>query len=206
MEGCDVVFHLAAFAGVWSSDPEISYKINVVATEKNFQTAQRLGIRKVIFTSSAANIGPSEDGNPCNENTIRKTEFFNIYEITKALAEEKAREYSRSNLHVVTVNPSRIYGPGRLSESNATTKIIKGYYHDTSRIIPGSGKKIGNYVYIDDVVNGLFLAAEKGRPGKRYILGGSNVTFKEFFATLACVTGKKRFLLKMPYPVMMTSA
>jgi len=58
------------------------------------------------------------------------------------------------------------------------------------RIIPGSGKNIGNYVYIDDVVKGHILAIEKGLPGEKYILGGENVSYSGFFKTLKKVSQK----------------
>ena len=75
-------------------------------------------------------------------------------------------------MHIVMVNPPRIYGPGIITESNAVTRLIKLYMAGKWKIMPGDGKRTGSYVYIDDVVNGHILAMQKGRAGERYNLGG----------------------------------
>ena len=100
--------------------------------------------------------------------------FIHFMKETKAEAEKIALDYSKKGLDVVTVNPTRVYGPGKLTESNSMTKIVRLYISGLWRIIPGDGKSIGNYVFIDDVVEGHILAARFGRKGERYILGGEN--------------------------------
>ena len=147
-------------------------------------------------------MSPSNGSIPCNESTLRKEPFFNEYEITKSEAERISVEYSNMGLSVVIVNPSRVYGPGPINASNSITKMIKGYCNGQWRIIPGNGEKIGNYVFIDDVVNGHILAAEKGRAGERYILGGENLSFHDFFAALENVTGIHRNMVHLPLFVM----
>jgi nucleoside-diphosphate-sugar epimerase len=59
-------------------------------------------------------------------------------------------------------------------------------------------------VLVDDVVSGIILAAKHGRPGERYALGGENLTFDQFFDTLAEVTGRRRLLI--PFPIWLMSA
>lgn len=198
MEGCDCVFHLAAFAKPWAKDPDIFHKINVEGATNVFEMAKKAGVAKVIFTSSAATISPSKGSLPSDETTERAEPFYNEYEITKSEAERVARDFSSKGLHIVIVNPSRVYGPGPMNQSNATTRMILGYCTGHWRIIPGDGKKIGNYVYIDDVVNGYLLAAEKGRSGEGYIFGGENLSFDDFFRTLGKVTGLHRSMIHLP--------
>jgi len=82
------------------------------------------------------------------------------------------------------------------------TRIISLYRSGLWRIMPGDGRSVGNYVYIDDVVNGHILAAMNGRPGERYILGGENLSFRELFSAIGRATGKERLLLPLPLPVM----
>ncbi len=206
MEGCDAGFHLAALAKAWSKDPQEFYRVNVEGAVNVFSVARDCGVKKVVFTSSAATMSPSEQDQPADENTLRNVPFFNTYEETKREAEEQAREFSRNGLEVVIVNPSRVYGPGPLNPSNSVTKMIAGYYRGNWRIIPGDGKKIGNYVFIDDVVNGHILAAEKGRGGERYILGGENITFDELFRKIALVTGIRKRMIHLPLPIMTLAA
>jgi len=76
--------------------------------------------------------------------------------------------------------------------------MIRDYINGKWHIIPGNGQSVGNYVYIDDVVDGHILAMEKGRTGERYLLGGSDLSFNEFFNILKEVTGSHNFLIKIP--------
>ncbi|MFQ5446068.1 MAG: hypothetical protein ACE5FF_03975, partial [Saprospiraceae bacterium] len=71
---------------------------------------------------------------------------------------------------------------------------------------PGNGQSIGNYVFIDDVVDGHVLAMQNGKPGERYILGGDNVSFIEFFNLLSDLTGQDTRLYKVPIPMMKLAA
>jgi farnesol dehydrogenase len=205
MQGCDGIFHLAAHAKSYNKNREISYRINVLGTQQLLEAALNLKIKKVVITSSAATIEPSHSI-PSDEDTPRTTPYFNDYESTKAKAEELAIEYSKKGLHVVMVNPSRLYGPGLLNPSNSVTKMIDGYCKGSWRIIPGNGNKIGNYVFIDDVVNGHILAMKYGKSGERYILGGDNVTFNEFFKHLKKITSTKRFMIKLPVFIMLATS
>ncbi len=71
------------------------------------------------------------------------------------------------------------------------------------KIKPGNGKSIGNYVFIDDVVDGLLLAMEKAKPGERYLLGGINVSYNAFFSMVNQLTGIERKLIPFPLPLML---
>jgi nucleoside-diphosphate-sugar epimerase len=206
MSGCNKVFHLAALAKPWSKDPDAFRKINVEGSANIFESAKESGVEKVVFTSSAATMSPSEGRIPSDESTPRKIPFFNEYESTKKEAEAIAIDYTAKGLPVVIVNPSRVYGPGPINESNAITKMIRGYCNGQWRIIPGDGKKIGNYVFIDDVVKGHIMAAEKGRAGERYLLGGENLSFDDLFNTLEKVSGIHRGMFHLPLFVMNTGA
>lgn len=198
MEGCEVAFHLAAYAKPWSKDPGLARRINVDGTRNVFSAAKEAGIRKIVFTSSAATMSPSHGREPVNEGMTRSMPFFNDYEITKYEAESLAAQFSRDGHPVVTVNPSRVYGPGPLTVANSLTRMIAGYFKGTWRIIPGNGRSIGSYVFIDDVVKGHLLAAEHGRGGERYILAGENLCFDEMFEILGNISGKHRKMIHLP--------
>ncbi len=204
--GCDTVFHLAAYAKPWSKDRSLPYRVNVTGTENVLRAALAAGVRRFVFTSSAAVVGPSPGTDPIDESFPRKVPWFNEYEETKAAAEELVRSYNRGGMECVTVNPTRVYGRGPINESNSVTKMISLYAKGRWRIIPGDGKCIGNYVLVDDVVRGHILAAEKGRPGERYLLGGENLTFDQFFDTLATLTGRRMWLIRMPVSLMSAAA
>lgn len=199
MQGCEQVYHLAAYARVWAKDPATFTRLNVDATRNIMDAAKQFGVKKIVFTSTAGVLGPS--GNrPVKEDDARIGDVMNEYELTKTQAEQLCREYcSKYGMHIVTVNPPRVYGPGVESESNAVTRLIKLYLAGKWKILPGDGKRTGSYVHVDDVVNGHILAMEKGRSGERYILSGVNASYIEFFDTLEKVTGRKTTLY--PFPV-----
>jgi nucleoside-diphosphate-sugar epimerase len=204
--GCDVVFHLAAYAKPWSLEANLPYKINVQGTINLLEASLKNKVKKFIFTSSAAVFGPSADNQVIDENVIRDAPFFNDYESSKAIAGKFALEYVKRGLPVVILNPSRVFGPGPVNESNSVTKIIKLYQEGLWHIIPGNGTKIGNYVFIDDVVAGHLLAAINGKAGESYILGGENLTFNRLFQVLSKITGKNRLLINIPVWLMIILA
>lgn len=206
VSGCDTVFHMAAFAKPWSKDKGLPSRINVRGTENVIKASLSAGVKRFVFTSSAAVIGPSPGTEPIDESFPRTVPYFNEYEETKAAAEDLVRSYNRDGMECVIVNPSRVYGPGPVNESNSVTKMIKLYARGTWRIIPGDGTCVGNYVLVDDVVRGHILAALHGKPGHRYLLGGENLTFDQFFEILAGLTGKRRWLMRLPVRLMIVVA
>src|SRR6056297_600063 len=185
----DGIFHLAALAKPWVKDKLLYNKINVEATHAILTLAKENQVNKIVFTSSAGTLGPSID-NSVNEETPRKTNFCNEYESTKFMAEKIAKDFVLKGLNVVIVHPSRVYGPGLLSKSNSTTIMIKNYLHGKWRIIPGDGKKTGNYVFIDDVIDGHIKAMERGTKGSQYILGGENASYITFFNIISRISNK----------------
>lgn len=197
-ENCEVMFHLAAFARVWDRHPEKYFEENVQGTRNILDIALRTNVRKFVFTSTAGVIGPSGD-QPADEETIRKVDFFNEYESSKALAETAVQDFVRKGLHAVIVSPPRVYGPGRMTQSNAVSLLVKKYISGKWRLMPGDGNTTGSYAYIDDIVRGHILAMEKGRAGEKYILGGVNVTYKELFDTIQKISKTNYKLFRLPF-------
>lgn len=195
--GCEQIYHLAGLASVWAPDNRHFYQINSHGTDLICQTALRQGISKVVFSSTAGTFGPS-DAAPVNENTLRTHDFFNSYESSKFIAEERALHYYSKGLQIVTVNPSRVYGPGLLSESNPFTRLMRLYLQRKWRIMPGNGQHIGNYVFIQDVVLGLIAAMDRGIAGEKYLLGGQDISYSDFFKILGDLSGKRIKLNRLP--------
>ncbi|MCD6200472.1 MAG: SDR family oxidoreductase [Bacteroidales bacterium] len=202
MEGCTHIYHLAGYARGWARDENIYFEYNVRGTENILQIAKDLGVEKIVYTSTAGVINPSAEV-PATEDTPRTTPFFTPYDLSKYQAEQTILKYVRQGLNVVITNPSRVFGPGPLDENNAVTGIILNYKQGKWHFIPGSGKRYGNYVYVDDVVNGLTLAMKKGMAGERYILGGENLSYRRFFREISLSAGRKNLLLPIPLSVML---
>lgn len=179
MKDCTMVFHLAAFAAVWAKDPSLFERTNTQGTENVLKAAKLAGVRRVLVCSSAGNFGPSREG-VVTENTHRTLPYFNEYERTKSAADEIALGYL-PHLEIVIVYPTRVYGPVKHGEPAALTLLISRIVRDHFRWIPTLGNKIGNYVYVQDVACGMISAAEKGRSGEKYILGGENTSLVQFY-------------------------
>ncbi|MBC8552813.1 MAG: NAD-dependent epimerase/dehydratase family protein [Candidatus Brocadiales bacterium] len=108
--GCDGVFHLAAYAKVWAKNPKTYYDLNVTGTENVLQAAIKEKIKKIVVTSTAGVFGTS-NGEAITEGYVRNRDFFNEYESSKTYSESRIKDYVIAGLHVVIVNPTRIYGP-----------------------------------------------------------------------------------------------
>jgi nucleoside-diphosphate-sugar epimerase len=197
---------LAAFANIWSKDKMLAYKTNVTGTTNILEAALQNKVKKVVFTSSAAILPTSLNGEEVDETFPLPGNFLTEYETTKVQAEQLCTDYCQKGLDVVIVNPSRVFGPGLLNKSNSVTILIKKYIDGKWRIIPGNGEAVGNYVFIDDVVNGHILAMQKGVPGEKYIIGGTNISFNDFFKGLSMVSGKNYKLFHLPFSIMLATS
>jgi len=197
IEECDTIYHLAAYAHAWAKSPSAFFDVNVGGTRCVLDAALRQGVRRVVVTSSVVTMG-SANGQPASESTPRHTPALTQYERSKVAEEETALEYSRRGLEVVIVNPTRVFGPGLLNEGNSATRMIRMYLDGVWRVLPGDGRTAGNYAYVGDVARGHILAMAHGRSGERYILGGENASYNEFFTMLGEIAGARRFLLHFP--------
>jgi nucleoside-diphosphate-sugar epimerase len=206
MHGCQQAYHVAAFAKVWAKDTGIFYDINVRGTINVLQSALEHGVEKVVVTSTGGIYGPSLKG-IVTEEKIRDIDFFNEYEGSKTMAEWKIKDFVNIyNLDVVIVSPTRVYGPFIFGEPSSTTLLIDKYVNGGWRFYPGTGKEIGNYVYIEDVALGHILAMEKGIKGHTYLLAGSNYDYITFYRKLAEISGIKRKMYRLPLWLQITFA
>lgn len=90
-----------------------------------------------------------------------------------------------------------MYGPGNLTEGNSATRLIDDYDRGRLPVLLNRGRNVANWVLVDDVVEGLRLAMERGRIGERYVLGGENASLREFFRAIDEVSGKRHFQLPL---------
>lgn len=200
IRGCDRVFHLAAYARNWAPDPQVFYRNNVQGLVNVLEAASRDSVRKVVFTSSCVTLGPS-NGRPVDEYSPRLRDPYTLYERSKIIAEDEACRATASGLPVVIVNPTRVFGPGPLSEANSVTRLIHLYVDGRWHFILGDGSAVGNYAFIDDVVDGHIRAMDAGRPGERYLLGGENISLNLLLQRIARISGRSRRLFSVPAPV-----
>jgi nucleoside-diphosphate-sugar epimerase len=155
------------------------------------------GVKKFVYTSTCAVLGPSYH-HPVRENDPRLSAFENDYEISKHCAEELVKEYTHRGLFAVIVCPSRVYGPGRLTNGNPISKMVKNTMKRRLGFVPAAKNILGNYAFIDDVVRGHFLAMEKGLGGEKYILGGENCSYMDLFESIRLHSDNKVRLITIP--------
>jgi dihydroflavonol-4-reductase len=195
VQGCDVVFHVAALYAYWGYPWEEFYQTNVEGTRNLMQASLEEGVERVVYTSSIAVLGSNQDGTPATEEAPSSLEDrIGPYQRSKFLAEEVARDFAREGLPVVIVNPSTPVGVGD-HKPTPTGQIIVDFLN---------GRMFGyletglNVVDVDVVAAGHLLAAERGRLGERYILGGENLTLKQVLDILAEVSGRPPVSFRVP--------
>lgn len=198
MKGADGVFHVAALARAWSKGPNDFHEINVQGTRNVLEAAKAQGTCRVVFTSTGGTLATGNMQQPADEATVRQVSFYNHYEATKYQNEQEIRDFAANGVDALTVNPTRVYGPGVLSISNAATLLMQKYINGQWRFMLGSGKSQGNFTYVKDVVEGHILAMKYGRPGERYILGGENMDLATYFQKIGEQSGKNYSLHKIP--------
>ena len=197
MQGCDCVYHLAALAKNWAPNPDIFDKINVTGTNNILSIAEKLSVEKVVITSTSMTLKSSEE-DPVKESDGRAEHILTDYARSKARSEDSAMKYCERGLEVVFVNPTRVFGPGLMTEGNSATLMIQLYMQGKWRYVLGDGNAIGNYGFVDDIVTGHIQAMQHGKSGELYTLGGENLSFNKFFEILAELSEVRHHLFHIP--------
>jgi len=197
MTGADTVFHCAADYRLYARDPAELYRANVDGTRNVLELAAELGVKKVVYTSSVGTL--ALEGNrrrPANENARGAIgDMGGDYKRSKFLAEQIAEEWIGRGLPVVVVSPSTPIGERDLKPT-PTGQIIVDFLNDRLPAYVDTGL---NVVDVHDVAEGHLLAAERGRPGERYILGNLNLTLEQLLGMLARLTGRRPPRVKLPH-------
>jgi dihydroflavonol-4-reductase len=196
MAGCDFVFHVAALYSYWGHRWEEFYQTNVEGTRRVLETAREQAVARIVYTSSIAVLGVHEDHSPATEDTPSSlADRIGPYQRSKFLAEEVARGMAQQGLPVVIVNPSTPVGIGD-HKPTPTGQIIVDLLNGRMFGYVDTGL---NIVDVEIVAAGHLLAAERGRVGQRYILGGENLTLKQVLDLLAEVSGRPQVRLRIPH-------
>jgi len=202
LNGCEILYHVAAYYSLWDRDQKLIYEINVEGTRKILEASQKKGLEKIVYTSTVGCIGLNDDTTPATENTFfNKNTLSNDYKKSKYQAEQVVLEFSRNGLPVVIVNPSTPVGP-RDIKPTPTGKIILDFLN---RKMPAYLDTGLNLIDVKDCAKGHILAEKKGVPGERYILGNQNMSLFDILVTLETITGLKAPSIKMPFWVALSA-
>lgn len=198
MQGVHHVYHVAADYRLWTKNPGEIYASNVDGTRRLIEAAHRAGAARIVYTSTVATITVSRRGALPNEDTWAKLdEMIGHYKRSKFLAEQVAVDAAKSGIPVVIVNPTAPVGPGDWKPT-PTGRIILDFLRGKMPAYVDTGL---NVAPVEDVAAGHLLAAEKGRIGERYILGGRNMTLKQILDALAAIAGRPAPRVRLPHAV-----
>jgi dihydroflavonol-4-reductase len=203
LTGCRHAFHVAADYRLWVPRPAAMYSVNVDGSVNVIKAAARAGLEKLVYTSSVAVLGINADRTPADETTpVTVEDMVGTYKRSKFLAEEAVwRSAAETGLPVTVVNPSTPIGPGDVKPTPTGRIIVDG----ARGRIPAYVDTGLNLVHVDDVARGHLLALESGRPGERYVLGGTDLSLKDILALVARLSGRKpprvRLARSLVYPV-----
>jgi dihydroflavonol-4-reductase len=179
--GCDEVFHVAADYRLWVPDEAPMYAANVDGTRNIIAASLRARVSRIVYTSTVGALG----GGGREDSPVSISEMIGPYKRSKFLAERAALDAARAGAPIVIVNPSTPIGPLDYKPT-PTGRIVVDFLN---RRIPAYIDTGLNLVCVEDVAHGHLLAAERGRIGEKYILGGENLTLKQMLARLGQIAG-----------------
>lgn len=196
MKGCEQVYHIAADYRLWVPDPDTMYATNVRGTTNVMESALRCGVRTVVYTSTCGVLAPAVNGKPTNEDSRPPlSAMVGHYKRSKFLAEDEVRRFVGKGVHVVIVNPTTPIG-SMDRKPTPTGKVILDFLNGKMPAFLDTGL---NFVDVEDVAIGHWLASERGSSGERYILGHANLRLEAFLKILAEATGMEPPAWKLPY-------
>ena len=195
VEGCALVFHVAADYRLWARHPEDLYASNVDGTRNVLSAARAAGVERVVYTSTVGCIGVPPDGLGDEESPVSLEEMSGAYKRSKFQAEQVALEFAHDGLPVAIVNPTAPIGDHDFKPT-PTGRIVLDFLAGRMPAFIDTGL---NLVDVDDVAEGHLLAAEQGKTGERYILGCENLTLREILERLAHMSGRKPPRIRIPY-------
>ncbi|HUF39746.1 MAG TPA: NAD-dependent epimerase/dehydratase family protein [Anaerolineales bacterium] len=196
-EGCDAVIHTAAVYSLWAGSDEDIINPCVQGTENIFRAAQTHGIRRVVYTSSAAAIGWSNEHTEVRDETDWNDDPSTAYYVAKTDSERLAHRLAQEiGLELIILNPSVVAGPYDFKPTPSTAMLLNAL-NGTSPWWDA----VFAFVHVEDVarlhVDGLTL----GTPGERYLATGPSVPLREIAGRIRELFGIRVPVLNLPRPV-----
>ena len=203
LEGCDAVMHVAADYRLWIRDPQSMYRANVEGTRELLRMAREAGVPRVVYTSSVATMHFRTDGLVINEDTpVSLKDMVGHYKRSKFLAEQEAIKAAQGGQQVMILNPTTPIGPND-AKPTPTGRIFVDFLNGKFPAYMDTGL---NLVDVAEVARTHVAALTVGKPGKRYILGGENLTLKQILDKMSAITGIPSPTVKIPFAVAATYA
>jgi dihydroflavonol-4-reductase len=203
LAGCDAVVHVAADYRLWIPDPAAMYHANVDGTRELLRLARESHVERFVYTSSVATMHFRTDGIVINEDTpVSIDDMVGHYKRSKFLAEQEAIKAAQSGQQVVILNPTTPIGSNDLKPT-PTGRIVVDFLNGKFPAYVDTGM---NLVDVSEVARAHVLAITRGTPGRRYILGGENLSLKQILDKMSAITGIPSPTVKIPFAVAATYA
>ncbi|MBF6560139.1 MAG: NAD-dependent epimerase/dehydratase family protein [Candidatus Binataceae bacterium] len=196
-DGCAEVYHVGADYRLWVEDEAPMYEANVGGTRNVIAAARSAGAARIVHTSTVGALGIGADGIGREDTPVGLDEMIGPYKRSKFMAEQAAIAAARDGAPIVIVNPSTPIGPLDYKPT-PTGRIIVDFLNRRMAAFIETGL---NLACVEDVARGHILAAERGRVGEKYILGGENLTLEQMLRRLAALSGMPAPRCKIPYGV-----
>lgn len=198
MQGGQWVFHLAANPNLWVRDRADFGAVNHVGTINVLDEALAAGAERVLHTSTESILTCARKSGPIAEDVeVTLDDAVGPYCRSKLLAEREAMDRARAGKPIVIANPTMPVGPGDRGLS-PPSRLIRDFCLGK---LPALMDCTLNLIDVRDVAEGLLRTMERGVPGRRYLLGGENLTLVELLGILSQATGVPVPKWRVPYPV-----
>ena len=179
------------------------YRANVDGTRELLRMAREAGVKRFVYTSSVATMHFRTDGIVINEDTpVSLGDMVGHYKRSKFLAEQEAIAAAQAGQQVIILNPTTPIGPND-RKPTPTGRIFVDFLN---RKFPAYVDTGLNLVDVTEVARAHVLALTKGTPGRRYILGGENLTLKQILDKMSAITGIPSPTVKIPFAIAATYA
>ncbi|MBN2575316.1 MAG: NAD-dependent epimerase/dehydratase family protein [Deltaproteobacteria bacterium] len=196
MEDVTHVYHLAGLVSRKPEDANLMFDVHVNGTRVVCQEAAKAGVKRILMSSTSGTIAISErddewpdESSPAPLSLITRWGYY----ASKYYQEAVAREFCGDKVELVMVNPSLLLGPG--DERIGSTREVLSFLAGDVRVVPGGGL---NFVDARDVAAILPVAMDRGRAGERYLLGGHNMSFAEYFDRMERLSKEYAPRIKLP--------
>ncbi len=191
LAGVTHVFHLAGQPGVrksWGGDFDVYTRDNIQATQRLLEAVARMPIQKYVYSSSSSVYG-NHVPLPMREDAYLQP--LSPYGVTKLAGEHLGSLYfANHGVPVVSLRYFTVYGP-RQRPDMAFQRFLTAARDGSPITIYGDGEQTRDFTFVGDIVAANMAAADGGRPGSVYnIGGGSRVSMNDVLALIQKVTGK----------------
>lgn len=202
LRGGERLIHTAADYSFWQREPDRAYRVNALGTRNVLTAARDLGFARVVHTSTTAALTPgfqvdAKQGD--EDNLVDLSRFGGSYKSSKIMAEIAALRLAAEGLPLVIVYPTIILGAGDRRPTPTGSMIV----HYLQRHMKVFVEMPQNLVHVEDAARGHLLALERGRAGRRYVLGGDDLSMREVVDLLADVTGIPAPRFAIPHPLLL---